>query len=315
MSTKIETTQNDTTNHTPIQPETGLPAPKSRKGLWILLTVLALLIIGASAAYYFYQNSKDEEVAFEILENNENVADYEDFLQKFPNSHLAPTVAKRLEELKAMLADWQRIQLSDKPTDFVHFKEMYANPRFTRLCDIKIDSLDWVMAQRLGTQEAFQHYLDVHPDGRYASEASVSQGTLRDREITPGDRDQIMSVITDFYRGFENRDETLVCSNITPSMTQFLSKKNATKSEVLSIIKGMFNEHIQKCEFVINRDFSITRSMGADNQPVYTAVFSVDQHIQRDNEGKTFGSYKATAIITSQLLISSLTMQEISASR
>ena len=98
-------------------------------------------------------------------------------------------------------------------------------------------------------------------------------------------------------------------------MTQFLSKKNATKSEVLSIIKGMFNEHIQKCEFVINRDFSITRSMGADNQPVYTAVFSVDQHIQRDNEGKTFGSYKATAIITSQLLISSLTMQEISASR
>ena len=55
--------------------------------------------------------------------------------------------------------------------------------------------------------------------------------------------------------------------------------------------------------------------MGADNQPVYTAVFSVDQHIQRDNEGKTFGSYKATAIITSQLLISSLTMQEISASR
>ena len=171
------------------------------------------------------------------------------------------------------------------------------------------------MAQRLGTQEAFQHYLDVHPDGRYASEASVSQGTLRDREITPGDRDQIMSVITDFYRGFENRDETLVCSNITPSMTQFLSKKNATKSEVLSIIKGMFNEHIQKCEFVINRDFTITRSMGDGNQPVYTAVFSVDQHIQRDNEGKTFGSYKATAIITSQLLISSLTMQEISASR
>lgn len=315
MSTEVEATQTDTTHHTPIQPETGTPAPKSRKGLWVTLIVIVLLIIGASAAYYFYQNSKDEEVAFEILENNDNVADYEDFLQKYPNSSKAPTVAKRLEELKAMLADWQRIQLSDKTTDFVHFKEMYANPRYTRLCDIKIDSLDWVMAQRLGTQEAFQHYLDVHPEGRYASEASVSQGTLRDREVTPGDRDQIMSIITDFYRGFENRDETLLCSNITANMTQFLSKKNATKSEVLSIIKGMFNEHIQQCEFVINRDFTITRSMGADNQPVYIAEFSVDQHIQRDNEGKTFGSYKATATITSQLLISSLTMQEISASR
>lgn len=79
---------------------------------------------------------------------------------------------------------------------------------------------------------------------------------------------------------------------------------------VVSTIKGMFNEHIQGCEFIVNRDMSIKRQ--TDPTRGYIVNCTIDQHIQRDDEGKTFGSYNCQMELTPQMLISSLTLDEIS---
>lgn len=292
------------------------PKPrKSRKFLIISIIVILCFIIGGGLYVYFSErrSANDEQIAYEILEENENPQDYEKYLEDYPNSIHSEEVRIRLEHLNTMIEHWQKIQSSSYVDDFIKFKNTYKSMQYGRLCDIKIDSLDFVLAQKEGTEESFQHYLNMHPDGRYASEASVAQGEIRDQEISTSDRDQIMQVISDFYKGFEKQDETLICSNITATMTQFLSLKNASKAQVLNSVKSMFNDHIQGCTFQVNRDIDIKRVGGKDSkQSSYVATFTVDQHIQRDNEGKTFGSFKCTAAVSNQLLISSLQMEELS---
>lgn len=316
-----ETTSSNTlSNHTPTsvdeapissQPESG--SPRSKK---VLLLVAALVLVGliAGVGFYFHtsQNSYNETVAYTILENNDNPQDYEDFLAKYPDSPYAPEVKKRLQQVESMLQRWATISLSDQVSDFVRFKEQFNYLHYVHLCDLKIDSLDFIHAQRLGTEAAFQSYLDTHPDGRYASEASIAQGTLRDQEITPEEREQVVSVIQNFFEGFEARDETVICSNITATMDHFLHQSNITKAAVVETINQMYNEHIQDCQFIVNRDIQVTRQSGSPTAASFTVKFTVDQHIQRDDEGKTFGSYQCTAQVTPQLLISSLTMEEIS---
>ena len=293
----------------PEQPNTPQQPPKrNKKSLYAIIIVCVVLIIGGGIWFINYRNAaSQEEIAYEVLENNDNPEDYKDFLEKYPNSEHAAEVRQRLEKLEEMLAKWNSIALSDDVNDFINFKSNYSDVQYGRLCDIKIDSLDFINAQKQGTPEAYQHYLDAHPDGRYASEASIAQGTLHDQEVSDQDRQQITSVITDFYNGFASLDDTRICSNIASTMDKFLKHNNATKSVVLSTIHGMFNEHIQSCQFVVNHDFQIKRN-GAN----YVATFSVDQHIERDDEGKTFGQYKCTAVINDQMLITSLTMDEIS---
>lgn len=306
----------------PVLEQTGEATPtlpeaqprKKRKALIIAIIsiVFIALCVGGFFALSAYNTDRDEQLAFEILEGNENPQDYEDYLANFPDGKHAAEVKQRLVRLQGMLAKWQTIQLSERINDFVEFKNTYGDSQYARLCDIKIDSLDFVSAQRDGSEEAYQRYLAAHPDGRYVSEASIAQGQLRDQEVTPEDRDQIMTVLSDFFRGFETQDETLICSNIAATMTHFLNLENAHKAQVVSYINRMFNEHIQACSFIINRDIDIIRKPSADGQaPTYQATFTVDQHIQRDNEGKTFGSYRCTAEITSQLLITSLTMEDL----
>lgn len=319
MSMEQENFQSAQTTNSPEdgvqQPVTAAPKQrKSRKKLYISLAIL-LVIVLASAAYFTvsgYLSAGDEQMAYEILENNDNPQDYEDYLEKYPDGEHAEEVRERLTKLQAMLDRWQVIQLSDNVNDFVNFKNSYDDPKYARFCDIKIDSLDFVRAQREGTEEAFARYLSVHPDGRYASEASVAQGEIRDQEISMEDRDQIMRVIADFYKGFETQDDALICSNITATMTTFMNISHATKAQVLDAVKKVF-EHIESCTFQVNRDVEIERLDGKDDKPSsYKVSFTVDQHIVRETEGKTFASYQCTAIVNSQLLISSLTMNEIS---
>lgn len=301
------------TNGTAAQDMAQAPAlqPKNnKKRNWIIATIVILLLIIGGASYYIISSNaaSQEEMAYEVLENNDNPQDYRDFLEKYPNSEHANEVRQRLNTLEAMLSKWQSISLSDNVNDFINFKNTYSDIQYGRLCDIKIDSLDYITAQKLGTPEAFQRYLDAHPDGRYASEALIAQGTLRDQEVSDDERIQIMNIVTDFYNGFAAQDESKICTNIASTMKTFLHQHNASKATVLSTIQGMFNEHIQSVQFTVNRDFQIKKNSNGS----YIATFSVDQHIERDNEGKTFGQYKCSAVIDPQLLITSLTMDEIS---
>lgn len=304
------------TNNGAAVSSTGLPTEepqKSRKGLVIALcAVLVLLCAGVGVFVHFQSESNAERLAYEVLENNENPQDYRDYLERYPDGEHAAEVKERLEKLERMLAKWNSIALSSNVRDFQEFKKDFEDAHFAHLCDIKIDSLDFLSAQAAGTQEAFEKYLSEHPDGRYASEASIAQGNLRDQEVTPDDFERVAGVVSEFFQGFEMQDEATICANITATMTTFLHQKKATKATVISTIRQMFNEHITGCQFTVNRDIEVSRTTSGQNAGGFTATFTVDQHIERDNEGKTFGSYSCVAELTPQMLISSLTMEELS---
>ena len=291
------------------------PPIPPKKHTWVYILVVGIIlaaIVGLGAVYYFYQSSQSEDKAYVMLEGNENVQDYEDYLKNFPNGPHAEEVRQRLEELKTMYADWTRIQNSEYATDFERFKESHPTSTLVKQADMKIDSLDWVTAQKLNTPEAMEEYLDKHPEGRYISEAGIAQNELANTQVSDAERQGISESLNGFFQAFANNDESSLFTYITPTMTQFLSKRNATKADVGNIVKNTYSEDIENCSFVLNNDYQITKSVSSDGKVAYKVSFSVDQHIQRSGEGKTFGSYTANATLTGELKLSALTLKEIS---
>ncbi|MGM9693801.1 MAG: hypothetical protein ACI3YC_02185 [Alloprevotella sp.] len=315
MDSELENTNTQTSLE-----ETTEQTPKKKKNKLVIgiIVVIVLLLIGGGVGFAVLQNSQSESERelFESLEGNENPEDYQVFLEKYPDSDYAPIVKEKLQELQSALEDWNRIALSERVADFEKFKELHADyAGFAHRCDLKIDSLDFVAAQKAGTPEAFAAYLEKHPDGRYASEASIAEGAVKEAEVTPEMKEEIIGVLTGFYSGFQEHDQELICSNITPTMTRFLGQSNVSKAKVLSTIEGMFTEDIEGVRFVMGRDVEVESMPAADQTQgdrEFKVTFTVDQYIERNNEGKTFSSYKGEAILTTALLIRSLTMQELS---
>lgn len=291
------------------------PPVPPKKHTWVYILVVGIIlaaIVGLGSVYYFYQSSQSEDKAYVMLEGNENVQDYEDYLKNYPNGSHAEEVRQRLEELKTMYADWTRIQNSEYATDFERFKESHPTSTLVKQADMKIDSLDWVTAQKLNTPEAMEEYLDKHPEGRYISEAGIAQNELANTQVSDAERQGISESLNGFFQAFANNDEASLFTYITPTMTQFLSKRNATKADVGNIVKNTYSEDIENCSFVLNNDYQITKSVSSDGKVAYKVSFSVDQHIQRSGEGKTFGSYTANATLTGEFKLSALTLKEIS---
>lgn len=305
----------------PYTPNTNpMPQPptphKNNTVVWLLAVIIVLVVaLAGVGGYLFYSHvsaNSQEQLDYEALDGNNNPQDYEAFLENYPDGKHADEVRDRLASLQSMLADWKRIALSDNTADFEQFKQKYSDEEYARLCDLKIDSLDFTVARRLATPEAYEQYLAKHPDGRYAADAQIAQGSLASQEISVDEEALVSNLLTDFFKGFADCDDDEICSNLASTLTKFLGKSNATKADVLSAIHGMFNEHIEEVNFVVNRDLSVKRDTNKGNEGGYVATFSVDQHIERDNDGKTFGQYNCTAVINAQMLITSLTMNEVS---
>lgn len=298
-----------------IIPDEEMPTQTGKRKWLIAAIVLLVLLIAGSTTWFFMERAdseRAEEEAYEILENNYDTADYEAFLNDFPNSIHARSVRERLIRLQTMETNWKKIAASGSTSDFVRFKNTFPHPYYDRLCDIKIDSLDWLLAQKLGTSEAYARYLEQHPEGNYASEAAVAESTVKNLTVSPEEQEAVREAVSAFYAALGDNDAATLCTLITPVMDNFLNKKEATKADVTEIVRRMFNEHIQSCSFTINNDLFVTKIPAGNGETHYRVTFSADQHIERDNEGKTFGSYKAVAELNGQFMLTSLTMQEIS---
>ena len=295
----------------------GQPPVRKKRNPWIYVIIALCILIPAAVAggFYFYLNQQvSEQEAYELLNNNETIEDYENYLNRYPSSHHADEVRERLQKLRTMYGDWQRIANSSYASDFERFRENYPQSLLVKQCELKIDSLDWETAKKLNTPEALADYMEKHPDGRYAQDASQVQNTLEKSIVTPEERSQISSAFHGFFQAFGENDNASLFTYITPTMTQFLSKKNATKADVGDIINRTYSSDIENCSFVVNDDYQIKKAVDEQGNTTYTVSFSVDQHIERTGEGKTFGSYTVNATLNGEMNISSLTMKEISRS-
>lgn len=294
------------------------PAPKKpsgNKGLNIFLCIVLCLVLAGGGAYWYLSHEmtdNTELVDYEDLDGCEDLEAYERFLELYPESSHATEVRERYEELKQMYDQWRDIVMSDRVRDYMLFAKNYPNSRLARECENKIDSLDWEEAKSKGNEEALEEYLRKHPDGRYASEASDSHKKLMDTAATTEEKLLIEETLRSFYRAYGDDDVDAIYTLITPVMTRFLQKDNATKADVSDIIDRTYNEHIISCRFVLNNDTRVKKVVGSGDEVSYKVNFTVDQHIERDNEGKTFGSYTAEATLTEQFKLSALTMKEIS---
>lgn len=291
-------------------------AARKKTGRRVAMFFLFVIMVAAVAAGIYYYKAttlaQDEQTAYEILIDNEQVKDYEDYLSRFPNSEHAQEVKERLESLKTMYEQWATTLASGHQRDFELFKQNYPNSLLKRQCDLKIDSLDWVDAQSAGTMEAFDAYLDKHPEGRYSSEALILKEKVADVTATVEDKIMAEQKLSGFFRAFGSNDNEAICTYIATTMTRFLSKENATKADVTDLVARTYNEHILSCNFVMNDDMVVKKGRDAVGDPYYNVTFSVDQHINRDNEGKIFGSYTAEAKFNSQFQMTYLTMKEVS---
>ena len=157
----------------------------------IVFSIIVLFSIGFGAGFLTHYainkaaGSADDRQAYEALEGSTDVQAYDVFLAEYPDSPYAGSVRERKEKLQSMKAEWYQIQAIGNKGDFQNFKANYNGPYYNRLCDMKIDSLEFVNAQTANTVQAYKAYLRMYPDGRYKDAADDALKSAMSRAAQP----------------------------------------------------------------------------------------------------------------------------------
>lgn len=260
------------------------------KALKATIIGVVILLIVAFVAIYFYKSNQQrgeaDAYAEAMLSDQPAVLqNYLDIYTDAPQEH-RDSIEAHLTLLMNADKEWTDVVVSGSKAAIERYLQMHPNSPHQAEAKIKIDSLDWVAASTANTTEALQSYLDNHPDGLYYDEAHSRFDKLDAQQVTATDCELVSTLFGNFFRALAANDGDALTANVENVMTTFLTKKNATKND---LIKYMNSVH-QKAgdspiEYRMNNDWKITKSPAADGTGTeYTVTFTVDEKIAKAGE-------------------------------
>ena len=299
----------------PQTPPPGAQQPQNKNILTIaLISVVALLFIGLGAYFFFGSSGNKEQQAYEYALNSNDPAVLESYLNNYRDADPMhrDKISQQLAQLKQSELDWTNTMVSGSKTALADFLSKYPNSTHKAEAERKIDSLDWLVAKKANTAEAYNLYVTEHPNGVYIDEANNSLNVAKTKNITPKEKEMLALVFRSVFRSINDRDDEGLTSNFSDFLSSFLGKSNASKSDVIAFLNKIYKDDITAMEWRANNDMKITkREIGIDEYE-YSVDFSAKQKIEREDEGQeTEANYRIKAKVNPDGKITELNMVKV----
>lgn len=285
------------------RPGTSHPRNSGNNAKWIWIAVVIIVLAIAGLGYYFVhsqQKSQAMEQAYNALQGDNDVADYEDFLQQYPESPYANMVKDRMNQLKQIQNKWVEISMSSSKGDFVQFLNQYPNSQFEQAAKNKIDSLDWIEVSTENTAEAYQRYMNEHPDGKYIELCRQGKSNLDKVTVTPEDKSGVRGSLRTYFSAISANDAASLSGVVQDKMydqsVQFMEKLHAAGN---------------KSSFTMQGFPAVSKAPSTDGGFVFIAKFRASK-VETDANGESHvANYNVTTTLSDSYQIISMKMTKI----
>lgn len=289
--------------------ETKKTARKRNHGaLAITFIICAILIICCVYLLNRQQRQNKEESDFIQLENVTNPEYYNQFLIDYPDSKHYTEVKERMQSLVKENQQWLQIVASKKRADIVQFQQEFPNSVRKRLCEDMLDTIDWNEAQTIGTEESATHYLEAHPEGIFAAEATDLRDMKAKVKVTEQDKTILRGIIETFANALAKQDVSQITAAIPQTMSNFNGTPDANSEQIASYTNAKMEKDVIGLHYLVSDDFNITKEIMPDGAICYVTVFSLNETITRSDANQPISkTYQVTARINADRKITSWT--------
>jgi len=279
-------------------------AKKNHKALIFSISFFVILILTIGGLYYLdYKNDIiREEREFARLGDTSNPEYYNDFLAKYPKSKHYQEVKDRLNILLDETEEWEKMMQNLCRSEIEKF--MNAHPYSKRLheCEDMIDSIDWSDANKTNTEEAIINYLNTHPNGKYAEEASQKKNELSLMKITAQDKAIIRGALENFFTvAMSKQDIALITDAISEKMENFCGTQDATPEQIVAFAKNKMAADVIGLHYTIENDFDVRKQTISDGTTGFAVNFTLQEIISRsDTNQPSTKTYQVSALLNAE---------------
>jgi len=176
---------------------------KSKKNKWItrfLVTGIATGLIFGAWYLYSYNN---ELQRWQNAKTQDNLRAYQDFLSSFPHGNYSILARSRMKEISEQ-DDQLWIQAITYPnsntlSNYITTMEAHGGTHLEEAFYM-LDSVEFNLAARIGSQESLNSYIQTHPQGNFIESAKHMLRTL----VTPEEKIELLAYMKTFYELFQS---------------------------------------------------------------------------------------------------------------
>lgn len=293
--------------------ESSTSEKKNNRFIWIISFVIALIICGT--LYYFYHSAsqQQEEEAYEYAMKSNDPDVLQSYLETYKDADQAhiDSIMSHLNMLKTLDTEWTNAIVSGSKEAIEAYLQKYPNSPYRQEAWNKIDSIDWQIAKKADTAEAYQTYLDEHTDGSHIEEAENAMKKAKSRDLQPEESQMVSSLFRKFFQSINTRNEDGLTATCEDVLSSLLGKPAATKSDVLTFMNKLYKEDITNMVWRINDDYQIKKREVGDEKYEYQVVFTARQEVSRNDGSTQEGNFKISATVSPDGKISAFNMARI----
>lgn len=293
--------------------ESSTSEKKNNRFIWIISFVIALIICGT--LYYFYHSAsqQQEEEAYEYAMKSNDPDVLQSYLETYKDADQAhiDSIMSHLNMLKTLDTEWTNAIVSGSKEAIEAYLQKYPNSPYRQEAWNKIDSIDWQIAKKADTTEAYQTYLDEHTDGSHIEEAENAMKKAKSRDLQPEESQMVSSLFRKFFQSINTRNEDGLTATCEDVLSSLLGKPAATKSDVLTFMNKLYKEDITNMIWRINDDYQIKKREVGDEEYEYQVVFTARQEVSRNDGSTQEGNFKISATVSPDGKISAFNMARI----
>ena len=273
---------------------------KNKPLIFSIFFATAILLIIGGLFYLDYKNDIDrEEREFAMLENTSNPEYYNDFLAKYPQSKHYKDVKERLNVLLDETEEWDKMVQNISRSEIEKFMAAHPYSKRIQACEDMIDSIDWNDAKKKDTEEAIVNYLSMHPNGKFAEEASLKKNELGLMKITAQDKAIIRSSLENFFTvAMSKQDVALISEAIPEKMENFCGTQDATPEQIIAFAKNKMATDVMGLHYAIGGELTVRKQTLSDGTTGYAVEFPLQEIISRsDTNQPGTKSYQVSALL------------------
>lgn len=293
--------------------ESSTSEKKNNRFIWIISFVIALII--CETLYYFYHSAsqQQEEEAYEYAMKSNDPDVLQSYLETYKDADQAhiDSIMSHLNMLKTLDTEWTNAIVSGSKEAIEAYLQKYPNSPYRQEAWNKIDSIDWQIAKKADTAEAYQTYLDEHTDGSHIEEAENAMKKAKSRDLQPEESQMVSSLFRKFFQSINTRNEDGLTATCEDVLSSLLGKPAATKSDVLTFMNKLYKEDITNMIWRINNDYQIKKREVGDEEYEYQVVFTARQEVSRNDGSTQEGNFKISATVSPDGKISAFNMARI----
>lgn len=306
--------QQQTNAETTVKQETQPQEPK-KKSYTALIISLVFAAVVCGVCYYYYNDAKmqKERESYEYAMSSTDPMVLQLYLDTYKdtNTEHRDSIQSRLSKLHEVETEWNNAVKSGTRDAIETYLKNHPDTPYKGLALNKIDSMDFVVAQKANTLEAYNAYLDKHADGKYADQAKNELDAIKSSQVLPEETQMIKGLFKRFFQSVNSRNEDGMLATVADQLISFLGNTSAGKSDVLMFLQKLYKSDITNMNWHILDDYQIEKKQTGQGEYEFTVTFTAEQNIERtDASQPKYKKYVIEAAVNTEGKISKFNMKQ-----